>query len=156
MSRETITMRRVASAYEQLDLVAAGAGERERPDLEGPTGGHVEDDVVRGGARGRPRVSERLGGKRPRHEALVVSRIGIRRLAILPQQRCCGMGKEYLGVVRNAVADGAEVVEREEDAGLGGVRQECRGEGGREQKQNGAPRHHRTESVCTSSRARAE
>ena len=53
--------------------------------------------------------------------------------------------REYLGVVRDAVADGAEVVEREEDAGLGGVRQESRGEGGREQKQHGPPRHRRTE-----------
>jgi len=45
----------------------------------------------------------------------------------------------YLGVIRDAVADSAEVVEREEDAGLGGVRQENRN-GGREQKQHG-PRH---------------
>lgn len=94
---------------EQLDLAPAGSGERERPDLEGPAGGHVEDDVVRGGARGHPRVGEGLG------------------------------------VIRDAVADGAEVVEREEDAGLGGVRQESRGEGGREQKQHAPPRHRRTE-----------
>ena len=32
----------------------------------------------------------------------------------------------YLGVVRDAVADGAEVVEREEDAGLGAAAQEER------------------------------
>lgn len=32
--------------------------------------------------------------------------------------------RTYLGVVGNAVADGAEVVEREEDAGLGAAAQE--------------------------------
>jgi hypothetical protein len=49
----------------------------------------------------------------------------------------------YLGVVHDAVADGAEVVEREEGPGLGGVRrQENRGDG-REQKREGSrPRHH--------------
>lgn len=59
--------------------------------------------------------------------------------------------REYLGVVRDAVADGAEVVEREEDAGLGGVRQESPGEGGREQKQHGRrPSHRRTDSTLQS------
>ena len=48
----------------------------------------------------------------------------------------------YLGVVRDAVADGAEVVEGEEDAGLGGVRQENR-DGGREQNQHGRRRPRR-------------
>jgi len=33
---------------EQLDLAAAGPGERERPDAEGPAGGHVEDDACWG------------------------------------------------------------------------------------------------------------
>lgn len=51
---------------------------------------------------------------------------------------------DYLGVVGNAVANGAEVVERGEDAGLGGVRQEKRDDAGesRERKQSGRrPRH---------------
>jgi hypothetical protein len=63
-------------AYEQLDLAPAGPGERERPDPECPAGGHVEDDVVRGGARGRPRAGQGLGERD--EEALVVSlsRIG--------------------------------------------------------------------------------
>jgi hypothetical protein len=50
----------------------------------------------------------------------------------------------YLGVVSDAVADGAEVVEREEDAGLGGVRQE-NGDDGRDHKHRcprRLPRHH--------------
>jgi len=45
---------------EQLDLAAAGPGERERPDPEGLAGRHVEDDVVGGGARGRPGAGEGL------------------------------------------------------------------------------------------------
>jgi hypothetical protein len=47
-------------AYEQLDLAAAGPDERERPDPEGLAGGHVEDDIVGGGARGRPGAGEGL------------------------------------------------------------------------------------------------
>lgn len=81
MNRETITgtvagLLRVR-AYEQLDLAPAGPGERERPDPECPAGGHVEDDVVRGGARGRPRAGQGLG-ERDDEEALAVSlsRIG--------------------------------------------------------------------------------
>lgn len=131
-------------AYEQLDLAPAGSGERERPDLEGPAGGHVEDDVVRGGARDHPRVGEGLG-KEPRRWWSVAVALGwhCSRQTKTYVRQCCG--STYLGVIRDAVADGAEVVEREEDAGLGGVRQESRGEGGREQKQHGPPRHRRTE-----------
>lgn len=48
-------------------------------------------------------------------------------------------GVNYLGVVGNAVPDGAEVVEREEDACLGGAKQEERDGESREQKRRQRP-----------------
>jgi hypothetical protein len=77
VSRETVTDYTVAErAYEQLDLAPAGSGERERPDPECPAGGHVEDDVVRGGARGRPRAGQGLGERDEEALAVSLSRIG--------------------------------------------------------------------------------
>ena len=67
--------------YQELDLVAAGAGERDGPDLVGLAGGHVKVGLVAGGARRLPRVDECLKKQEGNRESTEIRNLPVAHAA---------------------------------------------------------------------------